>query len=111
MEYLSKVDKFILAYLWYEYGGSTYFSRGSQSPEEFLARFILDDIFSGRRPGHYQQLFSAIVSSIKKLTEYWIVQISGYDIRLTSFGQQVVKGISKEEYEKIKEELIRGKIS
>ncbi|MCD6096481.1 MAG: hypothetical protein J7J99_07995 [Thermoprotei archaeon] len=111
MEYLSKVDKFVLAYLWHEYGGSTYFSRGSESPEEFLARFILDDIFSGRRPGHYEKLRTSIISSIKKLSEYWMLQVSGYDIRLTSFGQQVAKGISKEEYERIKEELIKGKIS
>ncbi len=110
MEYLSKLEKFVLAYLWHEYGGSLYFSRGSETPERFLARSIVDELVKGRRPHFYEQLFQGLINAFKKLSEYWMLQLSGFEVSLTSYGMQVAKNISKEDYERLKAEIASGKI-
>lgn len=109
MEYLSKLEKFVLAYLWHEYRGSIYFSRGSESPEHFLARSILSELISGR-PHFYDRVLQGLVNAFKKLTEYWMIQLSGYQVSLTTYGAQIAKGISKEDYERLKEDISKGKI-
>ncbi len=109
MEQLTNIEKFILAYLWYEYGGALYFYRGTEEPEHFLARSILDEFVKGR-PIFYDRVFQALVNGFKKLTQYWMIELRGYEIALTSYGKEVVKKISKEEYEKLKQLLSTGKI-
>ena len=109
-EYLSNPEKFVLAYLWYEYGGALYFSRGSEAPEQFLAKSILDELIKGRRPYNYDKLLEKLAAAFKKLTEYWMIELSGYEVKLTSYGQQVAGSISKSEYENLKNLVAQGKI-
>jgi|GEM_PF-555867 len=109
-EYLSDVEKFTLAYLWYEYGGAIYFSRGGEEPELFLAKNILDDLIGEKRPHFYDKVLGKLSNAFKKLTEYWMIELSGYEVKLTSYGQQVVGSISKEEYQKLKEKVKQGKV-
>ncbi len=111
MEQLSKVEKFVLAYLWYEYGGSTYFMRGSKAPEEFLAEMIVNDVMPERRPRHYMEALEAVKRAIKKLCDFWALQLSGYEVSLTVFGQQLVQNISKDEYQKLREDIVKGRLA
>jgi len=48
--------------------------------------------------------------AIKKLKEYWMIEVSGYEVSLTSYGEQVAKALNKDEYNKIKEEIASGRI-
>ncbi len=109
MESLSAYEKFILAYLWYEYGGSLYFSRGSEDPELFLAKLITNELVKGTKPYFYDRLLQNLVNSFKRLKENWMIELSGYEVNLTIYGRQIVQGIGKEEYEKIKKKLASGK--
>jgi len=108
MEYLGKVEKFVLGYLWFDYFGKIYFSRGSQEAEEFLADTIASDIAKDQRM--HSKISSALKEAIKKLKEYWMIEVSGYEVSLTSYGEQVAKALNKDEYNKIKEEIASGRI-
>jgi len=108
MEGLSKMDKYILAYLWHEYFGALYYSSGKEEPETFLAKSFISSIIS-ERAFNYQQVLKKAVQAIEKLKNYWLIEVSGYEIKLTSYGQQVASSIGKEEYEKLKKELSEGK--
>ncbi len=108
MEELSKIEKFLLAYIWHEFLGKVYFT-SSEKPEIYLANTIASELIPEKELRKRRQLAELIAKAIAKLTEYWMIQVSGYEISLTSYGQSLVQGISKEEYKKLKEEIAAGK--
>ncbi len=108
MEELSKIEKFLLAYLWHEFFGKIYFT-SSEKPEVYLAKTIASELISEKEMRKRKELIDLITEAIKKLTEYWMIQVSGYEVVLTSYGQSLVKEISKEEYKKLREEIAAGK--
>ncbi len=109
MEYLGKVEKFLLAHIKYAYAGKIYYTSASSETEDFLASMFAEEFISPSERT-YQKLKEAFKNGFKKLQEYWMIEISGYTVGLTSYGEQVVNNIKKEEYEKIKEEISKGNI-
>ncbi|MCD6368576.1 MAG: hypothetical protein J7L38_02115 [Thermoproteales archaeon] len=110
MEGLTKMEKFILAYLWHEYFGAVYYSSGKEKPEEYLAKSFLKDVIQFSSP-YYRDALNLAIKSIQKLINYWMIEVSGYEVKLTSYGQQVASSISKKELEQIKEDISKGKIN
>jgi len=109
MEELSKVDKFVIGTLWQDYFGAIYYSSGKESPEQFLARELLRGVIEeGDR--RFNKVYQEVIKSLQKLKDSWVIEISGYEIKLTIYGQQLAKEISKEELQKIKAELSKGRI-
>ncbi|RLE63413.1 MAG: hypothetical protein DRN53_02225 [Thermoprotei archaeon] len=109
MESLNKLERYILAYLWYEYGGALYFSKGKESAEKFLAKMLTNELIS-ERPYYYKTVVDGFVDALKRLQEYWMIQLSGYEITLTSYGQQLAKQIEKNEYTQLKSDIAKGKL-
>ena len=109
MEMLNKLERYVLAYLWHEYGGALYFTKGGESSEEFLAQMLTNELIR-ERPYYYDRVVSGFVNALKKLQEYWMIQLSGYEIALTSYGQQLAKQIKREEYVQLKNDIAKGKL-
>ncbi len=108
MEYLNKVEKFVLGYIWHEYLGKIYFSKkGSETAEDFLARTIVSEIIP-EKARYRQEAERRIKEALKKLQEYWMIEVGSYQVTLTSYGQTVANSIKKEDYEKWKSEIAKG---
>ncbi len=109
MEELGKAEKLVLGYIGHEYFGRIYFSTsGGKKPEEVIAKVIAEEITSDEKI--QLRIRPKLEAAIKKLQEYWIIQLSGYEVKLTSYGQQLVASLSKDEYSKLKEEAAKGNI-
>ena len=108
MEEFSKIEKFVIAYIWHEFFGKLYFS-SSDKPEDFLAKTIASELIKEKEMRKRQELTKLIAQAINKLKEYWILQVSGYEVALTSYGQNLAQSIPKSEYEKLKNEISAGK--
>ena len=107
MESLSKVKKFLIAHIKYAYLGKIYYTSTSSEPEDFLASMFVEEFISPKERS-YKKLQEAFKQGFHKLKEYWMIEISGYTVNLTSYGEQVANSITKEQYEKIKSEVIAG---
>ncbi|HDH07342.1 MAG TPA: hypothetical protein ENF87_03125 [Thermoproteales archaeon] len=109
MESLSRIEKFLLGHIWYGYAGKIYFSRGSSSAESYLGEMFAEE-FTSRDQRFFMKLAEEFKKAISKLRDNWIIEISGFEASLTSYGQQLIKELSKEEYKKIMEEIKKGNI-
>jgi len=109
VEYLGKVEKFLLAHIKYAYAGKIYYSSTSSDAKDFLASMFAEEFISPSER-MYQKLKEAFKDGFKKLQEYWMIEISGYTVGLTSYGEQVVNNIKEEDYEKLKEDISKGNI-
>ena len=107
-EMFDKYDKLVLAGLAREYFGSILFSRGAMSQQEFVARAIaeLTEVKQGTR--QFEELVKNLTRSVKKLSEWGLLDLKEYEVKLTAWGSSVANSISKEEYERIKAE-VRGR--
>ena len=79
MEELSKIEKFLLAYIWHEFLGKVYFT-SSEKPEIYLANTIASELIPEKELRKRRQLAELIAKAITKLTEYWMIQVSGLSL-------------------------------
>ena len=100
-------DKLVIAGLAKEYFGSLLFSRGSRSQQEFVARAIaeLTGVQEGTR--RFEELSERLEKSVRKLSEWEVIDLKEYEVKLTAWGQSVAKSISDAEYKKIVEEITK----
>lgn len=109
MESLGLVEKFIIGYLQHENFGRIYIMTSTgESPEKIVAKLIADEIISEDKVKI--KIAPEIEAALKKLQEYWMIQVSGYEVKLTSYGQQVAKELDKQTYLKIKQQVSQGKL-
>ena len=109
MEGLSKAEKLVLGYLSIEYLGRMYLSTPSgEKPEHVIARVIAEDITSNERV--LIKITPKLEEAVSKLKNQWAIEVSGYEAKLTVYGQQLASGLSKEELARLKEEAAQGKI-
>ena len=109
MESLGKAEKLVLGYLSIEYLGRMYLSTtGSEKPEQVIARVIAEDITNNERI--LIKLTPKLEKAVTNLKNQWIIEVSGYEAKLTVYGQQLASSLTKEELAKLKEEAAQGRI-
>jgi len=109
VEGLGKAEKLILGYISFEYFGRIYFSTsGREKPEQVIARVIGEDLTSNERV--LIKIVPKLEEAVKNLKNQWIIEVSGYEAKLTTYGQQLAASLSKEEFAKLKEEAAKGNI-
>lgn len=106
-EMFDPYDKFVLASLQREYFGSLLFSRGSITQHEFVARAVAELTGAQQGTGAYEELVKRLTNSVKKLSEWGLLELKEYEVKLTEWGRSVASSISSEDYNKIKERLTR----
>jgi len=109
MESLGLVEKFIIGYIQHENFGRIYIMTSTdESPEKTVAKLIADEIAADDKVKI--KITPKIEAALKKLQEYWMIQVSGYEVKFTSYGQQVAKELDKQTYLKIKQQISQGKL-
>jgi len=106
-EAFDKYDKMVIAGLHREYFGSLLFSRGGMSQYEFVARAVAELTGAQQGTREYEELVAKLTKSVKKLSEWGVLDVKEYEARLTAWGQSLASSISAEEFEKIRQELAK----
>lgn len=101
-------DKMVLVGLAREYFGSLLFSRGGMSQQEFVARAVAEITGAQQGTKEYEELVSRLSQSVKKLSEWGLLDLKEYEVKLTAWGQSVANSISTDEFTKIKESLAKA---
>ena len=109
MESLNSVEKFIIGYIQHENFGRIYIMTSTgESPEKMVSKLIADEIAADDKAKI--KITPKIEAALKKLQEYWMIQVSGYEVKFTSYGQQVAKELDKQTYLKIKQQISKGAV-
>lgn len=104
---LTAVERFVLMYIYYEYGGKIYFQApGDKSPEEFVARFITEDFLPEKHP-NFQRVVKGFAEALKGLSEKGMIEMRGYEIILTPQGQGEAMAMPMNEYLQLKKKFTR----
>ncbi|ABL77808.1 helix-turn-helix domain-containing protein [Thermofilum pendens] len=98
---LSGVEKFLLSYVYYEYGGKLYFQSPGGDAESFLAEFIAEEFLPRKNP-NFSRVVEGFASALRGLREKGYVELRGYELILTDSGKAVATQISQEEYRDLK---------
>jgi len=109
MESLSRLERFVLGHIWYGYAGKIYFSRGSSEAEDYLGEMFAEE-FTSRDQRLFMRLAEEFKRAIKNLKENWLIEVSGFEVSLTSYGQQLVNQLSKNEYKRMLEDIKQGRL-
>lgn len=105
---LTAVERFVLMYLYYEYGGKIYFqASGGETPEEFVARFIAEDFLPEKHP-NFQRVTKGFAEALRGLKEKGMIEMRGYEIILTPQGQGEAMAMSMQEYLELKKKFARA---
>ncbi|MEZ0345400.1 MAG: hypothetical protein ABWK01_02500 [Infirmifilum sp.] len=102
---LTGVERFVLAYIYYEYGGKLYF-QSTGSPEEYLAEFITEEFLPRKNP-NYSRVVSGFAEAIKGLREKGYVSMTGYEVNLTDEGKREAQKVPQEEYRELKKRFTK----
>lgn len=98
---LSGVERFLLAYLYYEYGGKMYFQSGGSEPENFLAEFITEEFLPRKNP-NFSRVVSGFAEALRGLRDKGYVTMTGYELNLTEDGKREAARVPQEEYRELK---------
>ncbi len=98
---LTGVERFMLAYIYYEYGGKIYYQSGSSSPEEYLAEFIAEEFLPRKNP-NFSRVVNGFAEAIRGLREKGYISMTGYEVILTEEGKREALKVPQEEYRELK---------
>jgi len=104
---LSPVERFVLMLIYHEYGGKIYYQSGSQSPEEYLARFLAEDFLDEKSP-NFERVVKGFAEALKGLKEKGMIEISGYEVKVTDTGIGEALAIPLDEYRKLKSKFMKA---
>jgi len=104
---LTPVERFVLMLIYHEYGGKLYYQSSGSDPEEYLARFLAEDFLDERSP-NFERVVKGFAEALKGLKEKGMIEISGYDVRVTSAGIGEALAIPLEEYKKLKQKFMKA---
>jgi len=100
-EMFDAYDKLVIAGISREFFGSILFSRGSKTQHEFVARAIAE--VTGVKEGtrSFEELVKRLERSVTKLSEWGVLDLKEYEVKLTAWGQSIATSIPEEEYRRI----------
>lgn len=98
---LTGVERFVLAYLYYEYGGKIYFQSSNTAPEEYLAEFMTEEFLPRKNP-NFSRVVTGFAEAIRGLKDKGYISMTGYEVNLTDEGKREAQKIQQEEYKELK---------
>jgi len=105
MSAVSGVERFLLAYIYYEYGGKLYFqAAGGETAESFLAEFIAEEFVPRSNP-NFSKVSEGFAGALRSLHEKGLVVMRGFEVMLTEEGRRVASSVPQEEYREVKKKF------
>lgn len=101
MSVVSGVEKFLLAYMYYEYGGKLYFQAMGEAAEEFLAEFITEEFMPRSNPS-FSRVRDGFSEALRGLKDKGLVVLRGFELVLTDEGRRIASQVPQEEYQEVK---------
>uniref|UniRef100_A0A7C4F954 Uncharacterized protein n=1 Tax=Thermofilum pendens TaxID=2269 RepID=A0A7C4F954_THEPE len=109
MSWVSGVERFLLAYIYYEYGGRLYFQAvGEEAAENFLAEFIAEEFVPRSNP-NFSKVCEGFAGALRSLQEKGLVVMRGFEVMLTEEGKRLASSVSQEEYREVKKKFRQTK--
>ncbi len=109
MSGVSGVERFLLAYIYYEYGGKLYFQAvGGEAAERFLAEFIAEDFVPRSNP-NFSKVSEGFAGALRSLREKGLVVMRGFEVTLTEEGRRLASSVPREEYSEVKKKFRQTK--
>ncbi|UNQ74347.1 hypothetical protein [Infirmifilum sp. NZ] len=103
---LTGVERFLLAYIYYEYGGKIYYQSGSSAPEEYLAEFITEEFLPRKNP-NFARVVGGFAEAIRGLRDKGYITMTGYEVNLTEDGKREASKVPQEEYKELKKRFTK----
>ncbi|AKG39178.1 hypothetical protein MA03_07965 [Infirmifilum uzonense] len=103
---LTGVERFVLAYIYYEYGGKIYFQASSNTPEEYLAEFITEEFLPRKNP-NFARVVAGFAEALRGLKDKGYVSMTGYEVNLTDDGKREAMKVPQEEYRELKRKFTK----
>lgn len=100
MSTVTGVERFLLAYMYYEYGGKLYFQAMGEA-EEFLAEFITEEFIPRSNP-NFSKVRDGFAEALRGLRDKGLVVLRGFEVILTDEGKRLASRVPQEEYQEVK---------
>ncbi|MEM0223391.1 MAG: hypothetical protein QXT33_03440 [Thermofilum sp.] len=102
MSAVTGVERFLLAYMYYEYGGKMYFqAMGGEGAEDFLAEFITEEFMPRSNP-NFSRVREGFAEALRGLRDKGLIVLRGFEIVLTDEGKRLASRVPQEEYQEVK---------
>ncbi|MCC6003132.1 MAG: hypothetical protein LM590_02205 [Thermofilum sp.] len=100
------VEKFLLSYIYYEYGGKLYFQNPGGDAEKFLAELFAEEFLPRKNPS-FSRVAEGFAVALQGLREKGYIEIRGYELILTDNGRSLATQMRQEEYMELKKRFSR----
>ena len=108
MSVVTGVERFLLAYVYYEYGGRVYFQASGERAEEFLAEFIAEEFLPRSNP-NFSRVRDGFAEALRSLQEKGFIVMRGFELLLTDEGKRLAARVPQEEYQEVKKRFRSAK--
>jgi len=104
---LTPVERFVLMLIYHEYGGKIYYQSSGEDPEVYLARFLAEDFLDEKSP-NFERVVKGFAEALKGLRDKGMIEVSGYEVKVTSAGIGEALAIPLDEYRKLKQKFAKA---
>lgn len=108
MSAVTGVERFLLAYMYYEYGGKMYFQALGEGAEDFLAEFITEEFMPRSNP-NFSRVRDGFAEALRGLRDKGLIVLRGFEIVLTDEGKRLAVRVPQEEYQEVKKRFRSSK--